>query len=251
MPFRCSFCSGYFCVKHRLPENHACPEYWRVKIPRKKEPTIIVEESPARITYPRVIHAPQAKKSVFWFSLTELKHLVLGSLLVMGVGASLFWFDSAIRPGILMILLAVFSLAFLLHEIAHKLAAQYYRLWAEFRLTLTGVLITLLSIISPVKIISPGAVMIVGARSKKILGKVSLAGPLTNLVLSIIFLGVAFISPIYFVGCLFNALIALINLIPFGLFDGMKVFFWNKIIWGIAFVLSAALSAWAFINIYG
>lgn len=24
-PFKCSFCEGYFCVKHRLPENHDCP----------------------------------------------------------------------------------------------------------------------------------------------------------------------------------------------------------------------------------
>ena len=23
-PFKCSFCGGYFCIKHRLPENHEC-----------------------------------------------------------------------------------------------------------------------------------------------------------------------------------------------------------------------------------
>jgi len=24
LPFRCSFCKGYFCIDHRLPENHKC-----------------------------------------------------------------------------------------------------------------------------------------------------------------------------------------------------------------------------------
>lgn len=36
LPFRCSYCSGYFCVVHRLPENHQCPnlpkeEFWYQK----------------------------------------------------------------------------------------------------------------------------------------------------------------------------------------------------------------------------
>ncbi|RLG97981.1 rhomboid family intramembrane serine protease, partial [Candidatus Bathyarchaeota archaeon] len=22
LPFKCPFCGGYFCVEHRLPENH-------------------------------------------------------------------------------------------------------------------------------------------------------------------------------------------------------------------------------------
>ena len=25
LPFRCNFCRGYFCMEHRLPENHDCP----------------------------------------------------------------------------------------------------------------------------------------------------------------------------------------------------------------------------------
>ena len=26
LPFRCHFCGGYFCLEHRLPENHNCPK---------------------------------------------------------------------------------------------------------------------------------------------------------------------------------------------------------------------------------
>jgi len=25
LPFRCKFCGHYFCLEHRLPENHNCP----------------------------------------------------------------------------------------------------------------------------------------------------------------------------------------------------------------------------------
>jgi len=24
LPFRCSYCQSYFCLKHRLPESHSC-----------------------------------------------------------------------------------------------------------------------------------------------------------------------------------------------------------------------------------
>jgi hypothetical protein len=26
LPFECTFCKGYFCVEHRLPEGHDCPK---------------------------------------------------------------------------------------------------------------------------------------------------------------------------------------------------------------------------------
>jgi len=47
LPFQCSFCSGNFCVEHRLPENHSCLNSpprtplgpWKgKKIPEIKEP---------------------------------------------------------------------------------------------------------------------------------------------------------------------------------------------------------------------
>jgi len=44
----------------------------------------------------------------------------------------------------------------------------------------------------------------------------------------------------------FNSWIALFNLIPIAMLDGLKVFKWNKIIWGEAFALSVALFALTF-----
>ena len=145
----------------------------------------------------------------------------------------------------------VFVGLFLLHEIAHKLVAQHYGLWAEFRLTLFGALITLLSIISPFKIVSPGAVMIAGNAGKERVGKTAIAGPLVNIVLSSVSFALTFapLGPFLLVAvysAFFNAFIAVFNLIPMGMLDGLKILHWNRLIWSVAIVLSLALLIIAF-----
>jgi len=199
----------------------------------------------------------------FGFSSTEIKHLTISALLVMGVGLSIFfrvdyWYIEYTDPVILVVLALMFASIFLLHEIAHKLVAQHYGLWAEFRLFLIGALLTLFSVVSPIKFIAPGAVMIVGSASKDIVGKTSVAGPLTNITLSLISLTVAFLLPAqpvqYFkvamLSAAFNSWIALFNLIPIAMLDGLKVFKWNKIIWGMTFALSVLLTAFTFDYIF-
>ena len=34
LPFICSYCGGYFCTEHRLPESHDCPGMASAKPPR-------------------------------------------------------------------------------------------------------------------------------------------------------------------------------------------------------------------------
>jgi len=209
------------------------------------------EEAPFeyKVTYtpPRLIK--------FGFSFTEIRHLTISALLVMGVGLSIFsvsyWYTN---PAILVVLALVFASVFLLHEIAHKLVAQHYGLWAEFRLFLIGALLTLFSVVSPIKFVAPGAVMIVGSANKDIVGKTSVAGPLTNITLSLISLTVAFFLPtqpvqyleVAMLSAAFNSWIALFNLIPIAMLDGLKVFKWNKIIWGMTFAMSVLLAAFTF-----
>jgi len=146
----------------------------------------------------------------------------------------------------------VFVVLFLLHEIAHKLVAQRYGLWAEFRLTIFGALITLLSIISPFKIVSPGAVMIAGNAGKESVGRTAIAGPLVNIILSSVSfaltftpLGLFLVVAVY--SAFFNAFIAVFNLIPMGMLDGLKIFHWNKLLWGIVFIVSTVLLIIAFV----
>jgi Zn-dependent protease len=71
-----------------------------------------------------------------------------------------------------------------------------------------------------------------------------MAGPATNLVLSIVSFAiyVYFPHPILLISVAFNAWIALINLIPFGILDGWKVFNWDKVVWGLVFITSVALA---------
>lgn len=220
-----------------MPENHSCPEIWRAKLPKEPAPYEF-----------KVTVQPPRPSTKFGFSMIEARDLVISALLVSGVGLSLLGSGLFSRPPSLVIILVLaFTASFLVHEMAHKATAQRYGLWAEFRLTVWGALITLISIISPFfKVISPGAVMIAGVADKDTIGKTAVSGPLTNLAICIGAFVLSFVVPKTFLevvvfAAAFNAFIAAFNLIPFGIFDGWKVFQWSKLVWALAFVSSVAL----------
>jgi Zn-dependent protease len=258
LPFKCPFCNQFHCSEHRLPENHKCPEHWRAKAPREQPPTIVVGEAETAPFEYTVSYTPPIPR-LFQFSSTEIWHLTLSALLVMAVGLSIavYWsLEIPKTPEVLVILAIIFALTFLLHELAHKFSAQRFGLWAEFRLTLFGALITTLSIFLPLfKIVSPGAVMIAGSIDKETAGRTAIAGPLTNITLSTIILAFALypldrsIQTVAMLSAAWNAWIALVNLIPFGMLDGVKVFMWNKTVWGTTFIASIALTIFTFINL--
>jgi Zn-dependent protease len=213
---------------------------WRTKLPK--------DQAPAPYEF-KVTVQPPRPSTKFGFSMIEVRDLVISALLVSGVGLSLLGSGLFSRPPSLVIILVLaFTGSFLVHEMAHKATAQRYGLWAEFRLTLWGALITLISIISPFKVISPGAVMIAGVADKGTIGKTAVSGPMINLVICAVSLALTFIVPegnSFFVAVVFvatfNAFIAVLNLLPFGILDGWKVFQWSKLVWALAFVSSVAL----------
>jgi Zn-dependent protease len=173
------------------------------------------------------------------FSKTEILHLMIGMTLVAAVGMSIFGFR--FQPQYI----AIFISAFLLHELAHKFLAQFYRAWAEFRVIFFGAVVTAVSAIPffPFKFIAPGAVFISGSISERRNGKISLVGPLTNVALGTGML-IAFLfsdSQLLAVGARFNAWIAIFNLIPFMGLDGSKIFAWSKLTWVLAMAASALL----------
>jgi Zn-dependent protease len=220
---------------------------------QKQEDALVSEESNSyeyKVTY----GAPRRTKGRIFFSPKEIKHLAVAVLLVIGVGLSYAFLTVGDLLLVASASAVILTASFFVHEIAHKVTAQRRGLWAEFRLTLWGSLLTAVFMVLPVafKIISPGAVMISGPASMDEIGKISIAGPITNIVLSSVLLAAAYvpanpISWVFVVGALINGYIAVFNLLPFGILDGFKIFNWNKTVWALAFTASAALTALSYL----
>ncbi len=241
LPFKCPYCGGYFCSEHRLPENHECAKLEFARAP-KGEPLSKTMESYGEYGY-TVTYIPVEHRRRFGFSLKEVKHLSLAALLVFGIGLS---FRVAMNNiGMLLTFSLLVVASFLFHELAHKFAAQREGLWAEFRLVTWGVILTAISIFSPFfKIISPGVVLTSGFTRRESVGKISVAGPIANIALATVLMAASIVTlhPILIYLVAFNAWIALFNLIPLGMLDGLKVLQWNKIVWAATFLLSLALT---------
>ena len=176
----------------------------------------------------------------------EIKDL-LRAWAILALAFTIMFNGLSFGPGTgITFLLSVFIVGtgFLLHELAHKLVAQHYDCWAEFRAFDMMLWFALFLSIFGFIFAAPGAVMIHGHILKKEYGKISLAGPLVNLLLGVLFLVLSFLPlpPLFttFVsyGLLINVWLGLFNLIPFGNFDGQKILAWSK----IAYILMVAFA---------
>lgn len=246
IPFRCPYCGGGFCGDHRIPENHNCSKLEQARAERQGQ--VMQQQGYGNYSYSYVYGKdPYKKQYRIRSSPKEVQHLGIAAALVIGIGVSMAlyggfgWSWSGISVFALLM-----TLSFLCHEIAHKVFAQKAGLWAEFRLTTWGAVLTLASVFLPFKMIAPGAMMIAGQiTSAKDMIKISIAGVITNMIFAISFLAFAFALPISgeFIGVLaflayINAFMALFNLIPFGVLDGYKIFSLNKKVWASAFIPS-------------
>jgi len=162
-------------------------------------------------------------------------------------------------------LLVAVGLGFILHELAHKFMAVRYGFYAEFRMWLEGLIFALITaFLLGFVFIAPGAVYIHGEYiSREQNGKISIVGPLVNIVLALFFLsliplinpnptdlwGFIFANIVKF-GFIINSILAAFNLIPLGIFDGAKVLKWNPIVWGITFAVAIILAVKAYFGIY-
>ncbi len=244
LPFKCNYCEHYYCPEHRLPESHDCSETWRVKALRSAR--VVMAPELSRHTGIGLL-SPRSRS--IQFGQTEKRHLLVGTALVTGAGIS-FFLGTSFSVGIAGLLLAtvLFSMGFILHELAHKYVAQGYGLWAEFRLNMTGVLLTAISIISPFKFIAPGAVMISGFADREKMGRTAFAGPVVNVVITAALLlvlpalGSGWMFQAVLAGASINSFLALFNLIPFAIFDGRKVYVWNRKLWAMLFVISLGMT---------
>mgnify|MGYP000053028005 CR=1 FL=1 len=169
-----------------------------------------------------------------WIAISVAFALVFSGInLVRGTLASVYSLEFLI-----MFLISLFTagIGFLLHELAHKFSAQHYGCTAEFR-AFDQMLYLAMGLAAVIGFIfaAPGAVMIAGHITRKENGIISAAGPLTNFVLAMIFLGLNFTVPslglIWSTGFMINMWLGLFNMLPFGNFDGKKILAWSKAWW--------------------
>ncbi len=191
------------------------------------------------------------------FSGREIKDILISTLVI---GFSFAWVTRD-NPDYLrfnfvevfIIMLFAVGSAFILHELAHKLSAQNFGCYAEYKMWETGLILAFFMAVSPLKIVfaAPGAVYIAPGRfglTKKQDLIISSAGIVTNIALAIIFSVIARILPFGFasiafsVAAMVNSWIALFNLIPIPPLDGSKVIRWNFGVW--LALGAAAFLAW-------
>ena len=140
------------------------------------------------------------------------------------------------------------GIAFLLHELAHKYVAQRFGCWAEFRSFDTGLLLAVLMSFTGFIFAAPGAVLVGGIVSTSENGKISAAGPITNIFLSFLFLLLYTFIPLkgylfwlVISGISINAWLAVFNLIPVWNLDGSKILRWDIRVWAVLMALGLLL----------
>jgi Zn-dependent protease len=143
------------------------------------------------------------------------------------------------------------GVGFVLHEMAHKFTAMRFGFWAEFRKDNQMLLVAVaLAALAGIVFAAPGATVIYGnAITREQNGRISAAGPITNLVLCLPFLGILMagvvagdglvgflLTQLGLVGLTVNAMIAAFNMLPISVLDGRKVLAWNPAIFGVLIV---------------
>ncbi len=180
------------------------------------------------------------------FKTSEVRDIIL-SLIILSFA---FAYPNVFSSTFIVILVAV-GLGFLLHELAHKFAANRFGCKAEYKAYYNGLgLAVLLAVLTNGSFVfaAPGAVYFGGLHlGKNKIGLVALAGPVTNIALFLISVALLPVSPLFGFIAFVNIWLALFNLLPFAPLDGEKVFKWDKKIWSAVFGL--AIIGFAAINL--
>ncbi len=182
---------------------------------------------------------------VKYFEIDEVLHILV-SVITISIAFAIAWtqsinFDANFLQTAGMILLTVGS-GFVLHELAHKFTAIHYGAHARYQAWTLGLLLAVVMAFAVGFVFAaPGAVYIYGNHiTREQNGKISIAGPLTNLALGFIFLFVGFVIPAFSsiasLGANVNFFLGAFNLLPFFPMDGQKVYVWNKLYWAALFI---------------
>ncbi|MHA1819069.1 MAG: hypothetical protein ACTSVC_01260 [Promethearchaeota archaeon] len=191
---------------------------------------------------------------VLWPKKSEFSHFLIASVLlfIMSMTGFLGQYGQLDLDKKLILTLgsSSFYLAtFLIHEFSHRQTARHFKMQTKFRLFKMGVIMTIISIMLPIKFALPGAVVIIGLENiGRETGWCKFAGPLSNLIFGSILLILGImpfikmpLNYLFLLGATFNYMLGAFNMLPFGILDGENIRKWRPKLWIIAFIVLIAL----------
>lgn len=195
---------------------------------------------------------------MFKFTVSEVRDLIIAFFVISLCFAIVNGGrDANAVLSILPIVMVGVGAGFILHELGHKFVSMKYGYWAEFKLWPQGLIFALITSFFGFVFAAPGAVYTyANYMTDEINGKISIAGPIVNIILALIFLAIAtsfypnafysetsaLIFIICSVGYSVNSFLAVFNLLPIGNLDGSKVLNWNIGIWIITIAFAGILT---------
>ena len=196
---------------------------------------------------------------MFSFTGKEIRDLVI-SFIVIALGFTILYSNGDYSNVTLIFPVVMIGVGagFIFHELGHKFVAMHYGYYAEYELWPIGLLIALVSSFFGFIFAAPGAVVIYSnGMEEKTNGIISIAGPIVNIILGLIFflilgsLGAfgdfiytemgAIVYLICVLGTRINFFLAAFNLLPIPPLDGSKVMAWSVPIWLVTFAIAALL----------
>ncbi|MHA1912140.1 MAG: AN1-type zinc finger domain-containing protein [Candidatus Kariarchaeaceae archaeon] len=266
LPFKCRLCGLSYCSKHRLPEMHECINlsYYKTEEYRKIKASSSVSR-PSRTTSRSFFAKSTPSYSMYgnYFGTksfgSESKDLLFATAFLVSIQfLGLFMRYGELTEGAFFKLLIIFlgyAICYVLHELAHKVTAVYYGLSARFILWVQGLFVTLISMVFGFGLIAPGFVSTEGSPTNRQRGIISLAGPVTNIVISILLIAMAntVLSSSYWILFAkilvsYNLYLALFNLFPIGFLDGKKIYSWNPTVYIVTVATTIILMVGNFIR---
>ena len=182
------------------------------------------------------------------FTRTEIKELIKARLAVSAIFAIAMTGLGYATILALPIMMIIAGIAFVLHELGHKYVAQKYKCYAEFKANDQALVIGALLSLTGIILLAPGAVHIGGIATRQQHGRIALAGPLVNIILALISIGImttsqGILNTLAQQSLTLNSYLAIFNLIPFNPFDGKAVIDWNKTVWVVSVAIAGILLA--------
>jgi Zn-dependent protease len=143
------------------------------------------------------------------------------------------------------------GLGVILHELMHRVVARYFGATAHFVANDSMLVISILIAFTGFLFAAPGAVWHTGYLTKRQVGLIAAAGPVTNMVLAILFLGALVVAQgsnvsstvIFglFMGFQVNGILGVFNMLPFGPIDGAKIMAWSGPVFGVLIAVAIGI----------